>query len=393
MVRRGCLKRHTRSAVRQRLLQWSIASIYIWRRVKKGRKNFRPALLLAIQKVLYIYQDYKRLNKEYEEIRSIDFGSNYREMSVYRCLELFRIEKDDIARVANAVGWPDEGKSTSFMRQRVSKLKATCILLWRFATTSTWREARLIFGHLECELSDMFWEVLLNFVSLRGHLIYDALNKDFMQARARLYSNSIQQKSPYLNRCVGFVDGTVIKVAKPLNNSIQKSVYNGHKRAHALKFQVVLLPDGLAIHTGSMHEGRRHDITLWRRSNLDVQLESILDIDGEQYSIFGDSAYVRKPWLEIPDSGAFLTPYQEHVNASKSKARVTAEWYFMEMKKYWARCDYKRSLRILQAPYGKFILGAVLLTNIRNCLYPNEISQFFGCNPPSLEEYLDHKSN
>lgn len=38
-----------------------------------------------------------------------------------------------------------------------------------------------------------------------------------------------------------------------------------------------------------------------------------------------------------------------------------------------------------------FLFAAVLLTNIRNCLYPDEISQYFGVGSPSLEDYLDNQ--
>ena len=43
--------------------------------------------------------------------------------------------------------------------------------------------------------------------------------------------------------CFGFIDGTVRPIARPGEN--QRVVYNGHKRVHALKFQSVVLPNGL----------------------------------------------------------------------------------------------------------------------------------------------------
>ena len=41
----------------------------------------------------------------------------------------------------------------------------------------------------------------------------------------------------------GFIDGTVRPIARPGEN--QRVVYNGHKTVHALKYQSVVLPNGL----------------------------------------------------------------------------------------------------------------------------------------------------
>ena len=57
------------------------------------------------------------------------------------------------------------------------------------------------------------------------------------------YANAISDKGAALENCVGFVDGTVRPISKP--GEMQRIVYNGHKRVHALKFQSVATPNGL----------------------------------------------------------------------------------------------------------------------------------------------------
>ena len=52
----------------------------------------------------------------------------------------------------------------------------------------------------------------------------------------------IAKGSP-LNSCLGFIDGTVRPISKPGQN--QRIVYNGHKRAHGVKFQSVALLNGI----------------------------------------------------------------------------------------------------------------------------------------------------
>ena len=51
------------------------------------------------------------------------------------------------------------------------------------------------------------------------------------------YAQVISQRRSPLQSCFGFVDGTVRPIARPDNN--QRVVYNGHKRAHAIKFVIV----------------------------------------------------------------------------------------------------------------------------------------------------------
>ena len=53
--------------------------------------------------------------------------------------------------------------------------------------------------------------------------------------------------------------------------------------------------------------------------------------------------------------------------------------------------DYKRKLRVGEFPVGALYIAAMLLTNFRNCVYPNPTAQYFSCRPPMLEEYLEHK--
>ena len=72
-----------------------------------------------------------------------------------------------------------------------------------------------------------------------------------------------------------------------------------------------------------------------------------------------------------------------------SAARTTVEWMFKEVKQYWSTVDFKRKMKTGELPAGQLYMAAMLLTNIRSCLYPNSISQYFDCPPPSLEDYLE----
>lgn len=229
------------------------------------------------------------------------------------------------------------------------------------------------------------------FLEARLYLLTSELNADYIAAKAPAFASAIHAKSNALDNCVGFIDGTVIKVARPGTNGLQNVVYNGHKRTHALKFQGLTTPDGMFLHVYGPVEGRRHDWTLYTRSNLDAQLENALLVGSRRFCIYGDSGYNARDYMEVPLQGANLSDNQKAFNTAMSGSRVTVEWMFKEVKLYWGKMDFKRKLRIRESPVGALYLSAMLLTNIRNCLYPNQTAQYFKVAPPSLEEYLQSR--
>ena len=57
------------------------------------------------------------------------------------------------------------------------------------------------------------------------------------------YADVIHLRGAPLEKCFGFIDGTVRPIARP--DQHQRIVYNGHKLVHSLKFQCVALPNRL----------------------------------------------------------------------------------------------------------------------------------------------------
>ena len=49
-------------------------------------------------------------------------------------------------------------------------------------------------------------------------------------------------------------------IARPQEN--QRVMYNGHKRIHSIKFQSVVIPNGLIANLHGPFEGKRHDSTM-----------------------------------------------------------------------------------------------------------------------------------
>jgi DDE superfamily endonuclease len=107
-------------------------------------------------------------------------------------------------------------------------------------------------------------------------ILIQEFRDDLVQLKGGLYDERIADIGPIEN-CFGFMDWTLVRTSR-LNgaNAIQRSMYNGHERCHVLKFQTVATPDGLIFHLFGPEEGRRHDSTLYRKSNMDAVLAQSL---------------------------------------------------------------------------------------------------------------------
>jgi len=88
-----------------------------------------------------------------------------------------------------------------------------------------------------------------------------------MTERAPVYAHFIIGMGAPLHGCVGCIDGTTIRVARP-GGGLQRACYSGHKRCHAIKFQSICAPDGLLFHLYGPVEGLRHDVFLYQESGL-----------------------------------------------------------------------------------------------------------------------------
>ena len=295
-------------------------------------------------------------------------------------------------RLVAVMGWPSSRTCTRRNRYSCNPLIATCVILRRLAAPARWSDLEELFGKHASQLSEIFWEGLECLLNAREHLLTGPICPNFMGTRLAGYANAINRISNTLPNCVGFIDGTVIGIARPKGNLAQWVVYNGHKRKHALKYQAVNTPDGMIVHLHGPIEGRRHDWTLYIRSGLDEMFLKCWFIKGElSICIYGDSGYNARWFMEVQFQGATLTAAQKAFNSAMSGVRISVEWVFKEPKMYFATVDFKRKMKIFESPIGMLYTGSMLLSNFRNCLYPNQISQYFGVVPPSLEEYAFHK--
>lgn len=335
-----------------------------------------------LKKVKY---DLHKMKARKRYISTTTFNLNI--FSEEQSLKEFRFRTTEIGTVADLIGFTI-GKTTR-KNYFCNDITAACIVLRRLAAPCRWSDLEHMFGMRMYKLSEVFWEALNGFVTEHAHLI-ETFRVDLMNERAQMYAEAIHLTGAPLDRCVGFMDGTKIQMERPGGPAVlQRAVYSGHKRFHCLVYQSITTPDGLIFHMYGPEVGRRHDITLYRDSNIDAALQEALEIDLEQFYIYADQAYMIRPWLQVGYNRAWASPQELAHNSAMNAARTAVEWTYKDVKQMWTSQDYKRMLKVRQAPISLMYKGAALLWNIKICLQNGGQTQhFFKCAPPSLQRYL-----
>ena len=198
-------------------------------------------------------------------------------------------------------------------------------------------------------------------------------------------ARAIHEKGLPLEGCFGFIDGTVRPISRPVFG--QESVYNGHHRVHALKYQSMIMADGIISSLWGPFPARNHDMRMLAESKILENIEDILQNFEDPLYIYGDMGYSTSRYIISPFQGA-LSNEQRQFNLEMSRARETVKWGFKNFLQLFSFNRDKYNLKTGISPVGKYYSVSVILTNCHNCCYPNQISQYFECLPSSLEEYL-----
>ncbi|XP_068677291.1 uncharacterized protein [Montipora foliosa] len=306
-------------------------------------------------------------------------------MNDSECLAEFRVKKRDLQILAEALQIPDS--FTCYQRSVVSGMEGLCILLRRLAYPCRYSDIITRFG-LPVPVLSMVCNDVLDFVyDTHGHRITQwnptVLSPDYLQ----IYSDAVAAKGAALHDCFGFIDGTVRPICRP--GEQQRILYNRHKRLHSLKFQAVVLPNGLIGNLFRPVEGRRHDAGMLADSRLLDQLQLFAHSPlGNPFCLYGDPAYPLRIHLQAPFRDRALTPLMVDFNKSMSTVRESVEWLFNDIATYFKYIDFKKNLKIGLSSVGKMYVVCALLRNALTCLYGNQTSTFFELDPPSLQEYF-----
>ena len=163
------------------------------------------------------------------------------EIDEAECKAELRIEKRDIRLLADVLGMPATLKCPQ--RTVAGGIEGLCMLLKRTSFPCRYSDMIYRFGRPVPILSMVTNQVVDYIYQAHAHRITQWNNQLLNPASLQLYADAIGRKGAALENCLGFVDGTVRPISRPKEH--QSTVYNGHKRVHALKFQSVTNPNGL----------------------------------------------------------------------------------------------------------------------------------------------------
>lgn len=117
-----------------------------------------------------------------------------------------------------------------------SGIEGLCLWLKRLEYPCRYSDLIYRFGKPPPVLGMIHNEVVDFIYNEHGHLVTRWNQHSILSARKlQKYADAIHAKGAALENCFGFVDGTVRPICRP--KKWQRSVYNGHKRVHAIKFQ------------------------------------------------------------------------------------------------------------------------------------------------------------
>lgn len=157
---------------------------------------------------------------------------------------------------------------------------------------------------------------------------------------------------------------------------------------HALKYQSLLLPNGMIFNLFGAVPGRRHDGHMLAKSRLLQTLEVRFHQYVDPPHIYGDSGYPLRKFLITPFKGR-LNRSEKKVNKKMSSLRIAVEWGFAKILQLFPFNDYKKNLKVGKQKVAEIYKVSIILSNCHTCLYSSQVCEYFDCDPPLLEDYLN----
>lgn len=157
------------------------------------------------------------------------------------------------------------------------------------------------------------------------------------------------------------VDATEQRTRRPKNNQVQKAYYSGKKKAHTIKTQVLVNPEGRPCHVSDSVPGSQHDLTLERQSQVNEQL-------APQIKMMGDKGYQGlqndnpKRTIELPTrkpQGQELTDEQKAANRALSVTRIVVEHVLAHVKVFQVLYQVYRHSRDAYNRIFRLVVGLV----------------------------------
>lgn len=289
-------------------------------------------------------------------------------------------------------------------RYRFSGEEVVLISLIRLAYPLRWRDVMAYFpGRERWQLQSAFYWFLEYMIRNWGYLVSNNrlfwlpyLGKSAEAIRKKLASLPNAASRQYHPSATvdggfsifGFIDNTIVAMCRPgggggdgeqaprVPRDIQQAWWTGWKKLHGIKWQTVVLANGMDFDIYGPVSTRHPDSYTLRMSRIEEKLANLQSGEQFKFKIYGDSAYQNSDYI-VSGGGIGM-----------SSVRETIEWSYKDLKTYWKICDYRHVLKLRQQPVAKIVFVCLLLKNMHACMYGNENADYFIEITPSIELYL-----
>ena len=336
---------------------------------------FRPKIRFAIGPERWSFERIKR-----------DFASHPATVKA-----LFRFSLRDMQRLLVALRFPRTIKAgpPGFQYSATGE-EALCILLRRLVYPTTLPVLAWEMGRSPSAISQIVQaavdHVYENFAHLRDNRSLECWGPYFPRFARAIHTGGRRGQCP-LNNCIGFVDGSIQRLDKP--GRYQHIMYNGHKRCHCVKWQGLMLPNGIMPMPFGPINGRNNDAFMLDKSFLVRIMQRICRRLGSVYCFYGDPAYPLSHWIMCPFKHRMLNGAEAHFNTEMSKTRIPNEWGFGKLKNNWGYLDFSKGMKPYLNDIQRYWPVAVILTNCHTCCYGSQTGWYFDLEPPEMEKYVE----
>ena len=193
---------------------------------------------------------------------------------------------------------------------------------------------------------------------------------------------------------VGFLNCTICVTCRM---SVSETLmYTGYKKCHGMKFQGVMVPNGMIAHLAGPYRAPQNDarvladsrlLELMREHAIQPGLAEGDPLERQHFQLYGDSVYGVSTVLVSPHTWVGALTAAEHAwNTGMGEVHISVEHAFGIVLHEWPFLPWKH--QVFGTACGPWYCVAVLLANTHNCFVPNQTAQHYSCMPPSIHEYF-----
>jgi hypothetical protein len=301
----------------------------------------------------------------------------------------FRFDRADVQRLVTALKLPAEIHTRE--RKKFTSHQAITALLLRFNNKSLHDIHRLTGLRPSASSTLLSWTY--DFIYERWYIPLLASDLKRWSPDFPDWAAAVYEKTDDLgfDNTPAFIDGTLRGITRPAHS--QDIYFNCHHWMHGVLWQALQAPNGLTIDLAGPMTGRRHDRQILKKSKLLSRWAAANLSAGwadDEFRIYGDAGYWISRYLQAAYHrvAGYLAADKQKLNGVMSKVRIAVEWGFGRVLSLWPFFNFTTGQQLGRQPVAKMYVTGVLLTNAFCCLYGNQTCEYFGVDPPSLEDYF-----